>query len=446
MKVAEHELTDAMLRAAKPSAKGELKLRDRRTPGLVFRARAHGRPTFLLEYTFGGRRKKIALGYFGARSPALTLAAARVAAARERARIREGIDPAAEREAKRTAARKRTELERAAARGEPRPGSFAALAKLYLAAPERAAQREESRREYERKVARELLPAWGDRQAGEIRRADVYALGSAIASGEGARRRWPGRPAPVAASNLLKLASAIFNFGLSIDFPGLIGNPCHGLRRRIAPARPPRERVLSPDEIRRLWEKTENLAPSLRAIPRLLLLTGCRRDELLGARWSEIEAGDLGTWLEVPAERMKGGRAARVPLSSLAREELERLAAAGRDPEFLFPGRFPGRPLREAFFFRKRLLESMGGKPWTWHDLRRTARTLLAQARVSETAAELFLSHVPPALRGVAGAYNRHDYAREREEAAEALAARVRAILAGDAGKVLPFVNERSPA
>ena len=152
---------------------------------------------------------------------------------------------------------------------------------------------------------------------------------------------------------------------------------------------------------------------------------------------------------------MKSGAAHRAALSSLAREELARLAET-RDAEFLFPGRTAGRSLREVFYFRKRLHarmapllanEATDPRPWTWHDLRRTARSILAAEGVSDTVAELSLAHVPAALRGSAGTYNRHDYATEKQAAAEALAHRLRAIVTGDAGNVLPFYQrERGSA
>jgi integrase len=57
---------------------------------------------------------------------------------------------------------------------------------------------------------------------------------------------------------------------------------------------------------------------------RLILLTGCRRQEVGSMRWDEI---DCGLWT-IPAARMKGGRPHEVPLSVLALAQLppERLA------------------------------------------------------------------------------------------------------------------------
>lgn len=453
-------LTDGELRKVAAPRKGARKVSAGGVPGLLYRVRSSGRREFLLRYTTAaGVTREQALGPHGARPPALTAERARERAREIRGDVKKGADPVAARLAVRaaTAAARAGEREiararAAVARGEPLPGSFAALARLFLADPARASQRPESRRAFVSRIERELIPAWGDRPAGEIARGDVYTLGAAIASGEGTQRRRRGKPAPAAAANVVKLASAVFNFGLDVGFPGLVGNPCARVLRRIAPPRAARDRWLSPAEIRALWLTTEEELPALRAFARLLLLSALRRDELLGARWCELEKDERGAWLAIPGERMKSGNAHRAPLSSLALEELERLRAAGVDGAgFVFPGRSAGRPLREVYFFRRRLQERMTGalaqagtetdhRPWTWHDLRRTARSILAAEGVQETAAELLLAHVPPALRGVAGAYNRHDYAAEKQAAAEVLARRVRAIVSGgDGGNVLPF-------
>lgn len=414
-------------------------------PGLRYQVQETGRRDFLLRYTFAGVRKSVAIGQHGAKLPALTAEQARRRAGEILSELRKGVDPLAVRKAARVAAaaqqandRADAERRRALARGEALPGSFAALARLYLADPGRSTQRKESRRAFVSVIELDLIPAWGAKPAGSIDRGEVYALGSAIAAGAGARRRRPGQPAPVAAATAMKLASSIFNFGLDVGFPGLVGNPCTRVLRRIAPTRERRDRWLSPAEIRALWQATEVERPVLRAFARLLLLTALRRDELLGARWAEISEDERGTWLAIPAERMKAGRAVRVPFSSLARAELAQLGEA-RDPVFLFPGRSAGTALREVYYYRKRLRERMAPalageeadpRVWTWHDLRRTARSILAAEGVSDTVAELLLAHIPVGLRGTAGTYNRHDYAAEKLAAVEALARRVRAIVA----------------
>jgi integrase len=61
-------------------------------------------------------------------------------------------------------------------------------------------------------------------------------------------------------------------------------------------------------------------------------------------------------------------------------------------------------------------------KPWTLHDLRRTARSLMSRAGVSADIAERCLAHV---IGGVRGVYDRHAYLEEKRHAFEALAGQI---------------------
>jgi integrase len=63
---------------------------------------------------------------------------------------------------------------------------------------------------------------------------------------------------------------------------------------------------------------------------------------------------------------------------------------------------------------------------WTLHDLRRTARTLLARTGIRDDIAERCLGHV---IKGVEKVYNRHTYLEEKRDAFEALALVVNTIL-----------------
>lgn len=470
-KRAARSLSDALLRAAK-AGRSDRRVRDADTPGMAFRVRPGGRREFLLTITRAGRRIEVLLGAFAptvapgsadARARALeslppwapavdglTLAEARDRARRLRAFVRAGGNPVAEREAARQRELGAIRDAQREARGEPAEGSFAALAADWLAYQRRTPERSaEAIRSAELALERDVLPTLGARPAGEITRGEVWAVAEAVAAGRGARRKRPGRPVPVGARSLVGLLSRVYVYALDRDYQGVQSNPAARLRRRFEAPRP-RDRVLSPAELRGFWQATESELPALRAFARLLLLSGLRRDELLGARWAEIESDDYGFWLAIPGVRMKSKRAHRAPLSSAARAELE-LLAEFREGDYLFPGRFgPAAPMKEAFFFRRRLAAKVAEllaepaadvRGWTWHDLRRTARSLLAEAGVSDTVGELYIAHVPLALRGVAGAYNVHPYYSELQTAAERLAARVRYHLEGAGGGavVLPF-------
>jgi integrase len=80
--------------------------------------------------------------------------------------------------------------------------------------------------------------------------------------------------------------------------------------------------------------------------------------------------------------------------------------------------------------------------PWRLHDLRRTGASTLARLGVDSVVADKLLAHQPAKLRGVAGVYQRYDFAPERRRALDAWAAHVLAV--GDVGGVvLPFGRRR---
>lgn len=437
-------LTERRIATLRPRESGWCDLTDAAMPGLIFRVRPNGWRGFALRYTApSGRRRFLVLGPHGSKPPALTLAAARRRAGELLLEVRAGKDPAEARSDARRKAREEVARGRALARGEPIPGSFAHLAHCYLR--DHAKKRKRTWREDERKIERELLPAWRERMAGTITRGDVRALVFAIAEGEGPRAR-SGRPAPIGANRTLALVSRIYSYAVDAEYPGVTANPAYRLARP-APERS-RDRVLSEAELRALWTATEAEPLLPRVAVRLLLLSGLRRGELLGARWRELDEDERGLWLEISAERSKNGRPLRVALSTFAREPLRELAsAADSGSDLLFPGLKPGQPVCDLNGpldrLRRRVAEIAGEeadpRPWTIHDLRRTFRTMLAALGVPPGIAERCLGHTAPEARGVGGVYDRHSYAAERMAAAEALGRRVREIVTGERASVLPF-------
>lgn len=475
MRTAPEVLTSKRLEAFKiPAGKPFADLRDAHTPGLLYRVRANGWRGFYFRYTApGGRdRPMMALGRYGDRPPALSLAQARIRAGRLRLLLEDGTDPKkardtaaraerAEREAARAAKKAERERERALAAGKPLPGTFAHLASCYIR--DHAKKRKRTWREDERKLKRDLLPVWGRRDAGSITRGDVHSLVFGIAEGEGHRAR-PGKRAPYTANRTLALISRIFAYAVEVEYHGVtvaVGaeyrgitvNPAYRLKRPILER--PRNRALSEAEVWALWKATEEELPIPRAAVRLLLLTGLRRGELLGARWRDVQADRIGRWLEVPGERTKGGRPLRAPLSSLAWKTLAELGEA-RDPAAIFPGARAGRSLYDLKGPMKRLrvrVKALAGDgadpdaaPWRLHDLRRTFRSLLSSLGVDFRIAERCLGHVTPDARGVAAHYDVHQYSEERMRAVEMLAHRVKAIVSKKepaAADPLPFTPNR---
>lgn len=120
-----------------------------------------------------------------------------------------------------------------------------------------------------------------------------------------------------------------------------------------------------------------------------LILTACRTSEVTGARWDEIKS-DVRAW-EIPADRMKGGKEHRVPLTDAALDVLER-ADRLRESEFIFPGGRSGSALSSNAF--RALLKRMGRADITAHGFRSTFRDWAADLTVHQREViELALAH-----------------------------------------------------
>jgi len=161
-----------------------------------------------------------------------------------------------------------------------------------------------------------------------------------------------------------------------------------------------RERVLAPDEIRSLWRALGEDGWS--QCLRLLLLTGCRKEEIAALRWSEVDFDN--SLLRLPAERVKNGREHTLPLSDQAMAVLRRVASQTKSQTKNDGRVFEG----VSWAHRKELLDvRLGIAAWRTHDLRRTCATGLGELGVSPWIVEAALNHVSGSRAGVAGIYNR---------------------------------------
>jgi len=196
----------------------------------------------------------------------------------------------------------------------------------------------------------------------------------------------------------------------------------------------PRERVLTNSEITAIWRAGGDDAHG--RIVKLLLLTGCRRMEICGLRWSEIDS-ESGV-LHLPPERTKNGRAHTLPLPALALDIIASVPRmVGRD--HLFGERSD---LGFTQWGAKRDLDAKLGdavKPWTLHDLRRTAATGMADIGVQPHIIEAVLNHISGHKVGVAGIYNRSSYEREVKAALALWSDHVRALVEGGERKIVPM-------
>jgi integrase len=156
---------------------------------------------------------------------------------------------------------------------------------------------------------------------------------------------------------------------------------------------------------------------------KLLLLTAQRLNEVAQMRWSEIDRKNA-VWV-IAADRTKSGRETEVPLSSLALEILDDLPRF-TDGDYVFTTTGGRRPVSGFNKMKTRTDDLSGVTGWRLHDLRRTARTGLAELGVPEIIAEMVMNHAP--RNALAKIYNRHEYAVEKRDALERWANRLREI------------------
>jgi integrase len=214
------------------------------------------------------------------------------------------------------------------------------------------------------------------------------------------------------------------------------------IERLTSPKDRERQRCLSPAEIKIIWPRLE-AAGTFGALCKVLLLTGQRRSEVAGMRRQELI--EDGLW-EIPAERFKGKRPHAVPLSAaVATIITAQLKASGCD--YPFPSSadtpFTGFGKAKAALDKAVLAAKAEIAPWTLHDLRRTARTLMSEIGVRAEIAEHVLGH---ALGTLARTYDRHGFLAEKRDALDRLATRIDRIVNPPPSNVTDLDQKRPAA
>ena len=217
-------------------------------------------------------------------------------------------------------------------------------------------------------------------------------------------------------------------FFVSAMQDGLVeANPAIGVRKPVANR--PRERVLSDQELAAIWQACGDDAYG--KIIRLMILTACRREEVGGMTWSELDL-DKGTWT-LPAERAKNHRAHTLPLMPMMHAILDgvpRMVSRER----LFGERSPAG--FQSWDLHKQALDVRSNVTgWQLRDIRRSVATKMADIGVQPHVIEQILNHVSGHRAGVAGIYNRSSYEREVRNALALWSDHVRSLVEGGESK-----------
>jgi integrase len=378
-----------------------------------------GRRSFIVRFRYRGLQRKLTLGsvlltHNGEGEPdttpqidtPLSLSAARELATRALRQAKAGEDPAA-------AKQKKREEQRAA-----ESDTLKAIADEYL-----RRRGPELRTLSQRKADLDLICSTVLRRqpVDQIKRGQFTRELDRIADARG----------PVRADRVLSALKTLLSWHAErSDYVSVLGRG----GRRTSTSERARSRVLSDDELRRVWTAAEQDKGPFGSFVRFVLLTATRRNEAGGLRRSELSDGGK-TWI-IPGARYKNGRDILIPLSAAAQQIIAAQPVLG---DFVFGA--TGTRALGGFDERKAGLDKICGvSGYTIHDLRRTSRTLLSRAGVSADIAERCLGH---ALTGVRGTYDRHAYESEKRHAFEALAAQIEKIVHGPEPKVADLAAER---
>jgi integrase len=385
------KLTDLFVDRVKPPAKGRETYFDAAFGGLALRVTANGAKSWGLFYRVKGRQRLLTIGSY----PPIKPTQARTEAQAALDRVRLGIDPADEKRARRDL---RT----------PETDTFGAVARDYLERHLRANRRPATYAETKRILDRDELRRWASRPIASISRGAVMDLIDEIIA----------RDAGIMANRTLAALRALFNW--AVEKERLAASPIG--RMKLPTQERARDRVLTDQEIRWLWQACEEIGEPFGPLCRLLLLTAQRRDEVAAMTWPELDL-DKAVWT-IPRHRTKNDRAHEVQLSGAALAVLRSLNhTKGIELVFTTTGETAVSGFSKVKLRLDAAMVAQKGEtvpPWTLHDLRRTAASGMARLNFPPHVVDKTLNHVSGAIRGLAAVYNRHAYIDERRAALEA--------------------------
>ena len=281
---------------------------DRELRGFGVRVHATGRKVYVVQTREpGGGLKRVSVGLHGEVSPE----GARREAARLIDRIRRGQDPFP-------------------APPAPEP-TMADLAERYMKAHVEVNCRPKTVEVFRRVVNLYILPELGALPIEAVERSHVSEL------------HYKLRDKPYQANQTVGVLAKMFRLAEAWGMTPPRRNPCRSVRRYKEHRR---ERFLTPQEYRRLRgvldeaERNGSCLPSAIAALRLLLITGCRKNEIVTLRWDDIDRG-AG---EIRLRDSKTG-ARRIPLTSAVEWVLAGIARVPGNP-WVLTGKIPGDHLK----------------------------------------------------------------------------------------------------
>lgn len=379
-------LTDTKLRNLKPKSK-LYKASDR--DGMYVTVSPTGTVTFRYDYRLNGRRETLTIGRYGPTGISLAMAREKLLDAKRMVAL--GKSPSLEKQ------RAKRRLNAAKNFGET-------LTK-WLAGARMADSTRAMRKSI---IDRDILPVFENRLLTEITPDDLRALCAKVKA----------RGAPATAVHIRDIVKQVYAF--AILHGERVENPADDVKASSIAIFAPKDRALSPTEIRLAFHQLETIAayPTIKLALRLVLLTLVRKSELIEATWDEVDF-ENATWT-ISKERMKGRNPHVVYLSRQALDIFVALHTCAAGSRYVLPSRYDiYRCMSHATLNRITQLIASRAKeaglplePFTVHDLRRTGSTLLNEVGFNGDWIEKCLAHEDG--RSSRSVYNKAEYAEQR--------------------------------
>lgn len=217
-------------------------------------------------------------------------------------------------------------------------------------------------------------------------------------------------------------------FRWSVEEEIISRSPMEGIRgrRRLKS----RERVLSLDELRDIWQALDSLSYPFGPLFRVLLLTGQRKGEVTGLQWKELADWETSPVWQLPADRTKNKLPHIVPIAPVVKSIIDECPSHA-DLVFsstggLLSGHSKAKSTLDTLVLKVREKRGANSEmaPWVLHDFRRSMSTHMHERLgVEPHIVEAVLNHISGAKAGVAGVYNRSAYLDARRDALERWAA-----------------------
>jgi integrase len=265
--------------------------------------------------------------------------------------------------------------------------------------------KQRTERERGRIISRYIVPRIGDQVFADVRRKDIAELLDRIEDES-------GKPMADGVLNTFRAISKWFQQRDESYHPPLTAG-----MSRVPKGEGRRKRILADDEIRAIWRVEGQYGDFVR----LALLTAQRREKLITLRWDDIK-DDVWT---IRTELREKGNPGALKLQPIAVAIIKAQPIFVGNP-YVFAGRNNGPTTAfGAGQYKVQFDELCGVTGWRIHDLRRTARSLMARAGVQIEIAERVLGHAQGKLIQT---YDRHHYQDEMAEALTKLAALIERI------------------